>query len=461
MPVVERDLQGWQVSGTPKAGQSITSFSLSSSPDAVFSGFTYTLSFPLPSAYRVLLTGPYRPRPPHDNIILKYTPLSFKLVSLDAEKSTAVFAFPSSEGDKPGKSREIHLDWRESILLTVWERSGDDEAIRLLGDLPSRSYALTDHGIIRHWWIERDNLHLGLGEKGAPIDLTGRSFSMHGTDAACYDAYEGDPLYKHTPFLISTPKPVAGQALPSTYAIYHPTNSVGSWDIGRSQDEPWGFFKTFIQDWGGLEEWVIVENGVKEVVSTFGDLVGRPKLVGRDWLGYLGESESTLVVQADGAASGMGLGESDHPIAQELLSTWPDLCKKYDIPCSAMHVSGKRLETSRSVDSQLSSGYTVGDDGNRYVFTMNKKRYPDFKGMVELFHKAGIKVVPNIKPCECRLSGLARRPTDAKICWKDTPTTRAYTRTTRISTTLGRRSPSRRASGRLALEITAKEAGWT
>ena len=51
-------------------------------------------------------------------------------------------------------------------------------------------------------------------------------------------------------------------------------------------------------------------------------------------------------------------------------------------------------------NDQLSSGYTVGDDGNRYVFTMNKKRYPDFKGMVGDFHKAGIKVIPNIKPCE-------------------------------------------------------------
>lgn len=38
-------------------------------------------------------------------------------------------------------------------------------------------------------------------------------------------------------------------------------------------------------------------------------------------------------------ASGMGLGESDDPPAQELLSTWPELCRKYDIPCSAMHVS--------------------------------------------------------------------------------------------------------------------------
>jgi hypothetical protein len=79
------------------------------------------------------------------------------------------------------------------------------------------------------------------------------------------------------------------------------------------------------------------------------------------------------------------MGESDSPPAQELLSTWPDLCAKYDIPCSAIH---------------LSSGYTVGDDGNRYVFGSCEKRYPDFAEMVRGLHRRGIKVVPNIKPCK-------------------------------------------------------------
>lgn len=46
----------------------------------------------------------------------------------------------------------------------------------------------------------------------------------------------------------------------------------------------------------------------------------------------------------------------------------------------------------------LSSGYTVGEDRNRYVFTMNKRRYPDFAAMVRTFHAAGIKLCPNIKP---------------------------------------------------------------
>lgn len=93
----------------------------------------------------------------------------------------------------------------------------------------------------------------------------------------------------------------------------------------------------------------------------------------------------------------MGIGESDSPPAQELLENWPDECAKYDIPCSGMH---------------LSSGYTVGDDGNRYVFGMNRKRYPDFKAMVTKFHQRGIRVVPNIKPCMCRYPWLRRSATD-------------------------------------------------
>jgi alpha-glucosidase (family GH31 glycosyl hydrolase) len=102
--------------------------------------------------------------------------------------------------------------------------------------------------------------------------------------------------------------------------------------------------------------------GLRYFTRTFAEMVGKPLLIPRDWLGYL--------------ASGMGLGESvsgdvdrhpfqayryaiqDEPQAQKLLENWPEMCKENDIPCSGMH---------------LSSGYTVGEeDGNRYVFTMNK-----------------------------------------------------------------------------------------
>jgi hypothetical protein len=31
--------------------------------------------------------------------------------------------------------------------------------------------------------------------------------------------------------------------------------------------------------------------------------------------------------------------DKDDPPAQELLAAWPDLCRKHEIPCSAIHVS--------------------------------------------------------------------------------------------------------------------------
>ncbi|WVR03862.1 hypothetical protein IAU60_000860 [Kwoniella sp. DSM 27419] len=374
MPIVERELAGFELVGSPKSGSSISSFELkSTAKEGIYSGFTYSLTFPLPNIYRILLTSPNRPRPPHDNVVLKSQECQFKLVALDDKACTASFEFPSAgkdDLDGSGKTRQIELKWNEHITLNVYEQVAGKKT-RVLGDLPNRSYALTEKGVMRHWWIEPDNLHLGLGEKAAPLDLSNRSFTMHGSDSAAYDSYNTDPLYKHTPYLVSTPKPTKeGEELVSTYAIYHPTNSGGVWDVRRLHDDPWGYFKAYTQDHGGLEEYALFGKGVQEVTRTFAEVVGKPRLVGRDWLGYL--------------ASGMGLGESDHPIAQELLSQWPDLCKKHDIPCSAMH---------------LSSGYTVDpENGNRYVFTMNKKRYPDFKGMVGHFHKNGIKVVPNIKP---------------------------------------------------------------
>ena len=297
MPFVERDLTTFTLPSNIfplKAGSSVTHFTLVSSPDATYKDFTWTLTFPLPNTYRLLLTGPDRPQPPQDNVILRHHPLSFKLVSLDQKRCIAVFAFPKPTRDEldgaTGKTRELHLNWSNQLVLSTWETDTTlrpAKVSRLLSDVPVRSYALTEHGVLRHYSIDLARLHLGLGERAAPLDLTSRNFQLHGTDAAIYDTYDSDPLYKHTPFLISAPR--GGAADSSTYAIYHPTNSGGQWDLHRLIDHPSTDFMTFTQDYGGLEEWVMVGKGVREVVRTFAEIVGKPKLVGRDWLGYLGE----------------------------------------------------------------------------------------------------------------------------------------------------------------------------
>ena len=299
MPV-ERDLTDFVVppsASAPKIGQKITSFTLVSSKQTRYiKDFSWKLEFPLPNAYRILLTGPTRPQPPHDNVSMKIEPLPFEVVSIDVKKSTAIFAFPhSGVSNISGVNKgcvQLRLDWKRQIAGEVWQVT-EKTSEKIMGDVFLRSYALTDHGIIRHYRYERENLHLGLGEKGAPIDLGERSFTLHCADVAGYDAYKSDPLYKHHPFLISTPRPDKDGKQALTYAIFHGTNSVSTWDVGRSLDIPsGGYYKTFTQDWGGLEEWIMVGNGVQAITKTMAEIAGKPKLVGRDWLGYLGASEN-------------------------------------------------------------------------------------------------------------------------------------------------------------------------
>lgn len=315
-------------------------------------GFEFTLTLLAPELVKLTLTGPDRPLPQQGNVVWDGKPLAFDSRSDDNASSTVTL--------KAG-STTIKVTYDDTPVVTV-QRAGDAEAV--YSDTPHKSYCLSEHGIARYTRLDRERLHVGLGEKAAPLDLTNRAFSIHGSDAASYDPFVSDPLYKHTPFLVSAPK---GRG--TAVGLYSASNSDATWDVGKFINEPWTAFKRHVQDWGGIEEYILLGDTIQAVVTLFARLVGMPQLVPRDWLGYL--------------ASGMGLGESDEPRAQDLLESWPDLCRKHRIPCSAMH---------------LSSGYTVDADGNRCVFTMNTKRYPDFAGMVKTFKKHNIHVAPNIKP---------------------------------------------------------------
>src|SRR5690606_1396051 len=58
-------------------------------------------------------------------------------------------------------------------------------------------------------------------------------------------------------------------------------------------------------------------------------------------------------------------------------------CKAEGIPCDGFF---------------MSSGYTTGEDGKRYVFNWNNKRFPDPAAFGELAKQHGVTISPNIKP---------------------------------------------------------------
>ncbi len=216
------------------------------------------------------------PLPQQSNVHWSTKPLSVSSkIDSSAQKATITVE---------GLSYDVTVQFDDTPILEIYETVGN-EKLRIFGDNPHKSYCYSDTGVARYTRFDNHNLHIGLGEKAAPLDLTHRSFSITGSDSASYDAYRTDPLYKHTPFLMSLPKPfdVDGnsQPLTSVVGIYSASNSDANWDVGRFIDEPWGTFKKYAQHWGGLEEYILLGEHAQQVVTQFSDLVGRPLLVPR------------------------------------------------------------------------------------------------------------------------------------------------------------------------------------
>ncbi|KAF2479354.1 putative alpha-glucosidase [Neohortaea acidophila] len=234
----------------------------------------------------------------------------------------------------------------------------------LYSDLPFRAYALDGDGIAHYTRYHRGSLHVGLGEKAAPMDLSNRHFTLSATDCFGYDVHRTDPMYKHIPLLIrATP-----QGVVATFSTAH---SRGSYSVGSEMDGLWGYYKVYRQDHGGLEMYTMIGRTLQDVVTLYADLVGYPLLVPRWAFGYL--------------AGGMKYSMLDSPRASEALMEFTRKLERHDIPCSGF---------------QMSSGYTVAETEpkTRNVFTWNRHRFPDPKAFCDAFHARGIKLIANIKP---------------------------------------------------------------
>jgi alpha-glucosidase (family GH31 glycosyl hydrolase) len=252
------------------------------------------------------------------------------------------------------------IEWSKSPVVSLSYINSEP----LYKDLPFRSYTIDGNGISHYTVYNKGTLHLGLGEKAAPMDLSNRSFTLSATDSFGYDVYRTDPLYKHIPLVINaTPN--------GCVASFSTSHARGLYSVGAEMDGMWGPYKVYRQSYGGLEEYLIIGKTIQDVVKTYADLVGYPRLVPRWAFGYI--------------AGGMKYSMLDEPRASEALLDLASKFKEHDIPCSGF---------------QLSSGYTVAESEpkTRNVFTWNRHRFPDPKAFVDAYHKAGIRLIANVKP---------------------------------------------------------------
>jgi alpha-glucosidase (family GH31 glycosyl hydrolase) len=255
---------------------------------------------------------------------------------------------------------EAQIAWDGVPLVSV----GFKDSEPLHKDLPFRSYTVDGTGVCHYSRYYRGSLHVGLGEKASPMDLSNRNFTLSATDCFGYDALRTDPMYKHIPLLIKAgPEGCVG-----TFSTSH---ARGSFSVGSEMDGMWGFYKVYRQDHGGLEEYTMVGRTIQEVVTLYAELVGFPLLVPRWAYGYL--------------AGGMKYSMLDEPRACDALMEFAAKLEKYDIPCSGF---------------QMSSGYTIAETEpkTRNVFTWNRHRFPDPEGFVHEYRKKGIRLIANIKP---------------------------------------------------------------
>lgn len=251
--------------------------------------------------------------------------------------------------------------YREPFYLQIEDYDGHV----LHKDVPKRSYVLDNNNRRIHYTQMGDNEKFyGFGEKSGPLNKYRRRMRMHNTDSLGWDPKQSDPLYKMIPFYIDF-NPTENVAS----GLFYNNSHDSEFDMDCEHSNYWLRYSKFVADGGELDYFFVGGPTIKEVVEHYTDLTGKTAMMPMSSLGYMG---STMFYSE--------LEEGDDKAIVNFL----DNCKKYDIPCDGFF---------------LSSGYTAGDDdGKRYYFHWNKKRFPDPQQFVNDLKKRGALVSPNIKP---------------------------------------------------------------
>ncbi|KAH7253198.1 glycosyl hydrolases family 31-domain-containing protein [Fusarium solani] len=353
MPQHERVPSSWTLRPVPDEDNGTSSSVHLESQDPELP-FNFSFEAVFPNVFRTTYISDNHPLPPHPSIPTPTKDLSNAQVNTQATKTNKEIRI----GDISAR-----VDWSDSCPL-VSVSLGDSNDAPLHQDLPHRAYVVNGGGVGHYSRYNRGTLHVGLGEKAAPMNLSGRRFQLSATDSFGYDNYKTDPLYKNIPLLINaTPQ--------GCVALFSTSHARGEYSIGSEMDGMWGHYKVLRQDYGGLEEYMIVGKTLKDIVTTYAKLAGYPLLVPRWAFGYL--------------SGGMKYSMLDDPPASEALLDLARKMKENDIPCSAY---------------QMSSGYTVSEHPpkTRNVFTWNHHRFPNPKAFIEEYHKLGMRLIANVKP---------------------------------------------------------------
>jgi alpha-glucosidase len=192
-----------------------------------------------------------------------------------------------------------------------------------------------------------DEHFYGLGEKAARLDKRRSSFVNWNSDTPGYT--EGkDPIYQTIPFYIGLRRGVA-------YGIFFDNSYRSYFDFGKSsQQRAW-----FGAEGGEMNYYFFHGPSIKKILGRYADLTGRMPMPP---LWALGNQQSRWSYYPD-------------TMVEEVVSEY----RKRDLPLDVIYL-----------DIDYMHGYRV--------FTFNKERFPDPKGLTEKLRRQGVKVVTIVDP---------------------------------------------------------------
>lgn len=205
--------------------------------------------------------------------------------------------------------------------------------------------------------LDGDTHFYGLGEKTGPLNKKGYHYRMWNTDNPLPHTENFDTLYKSIPFLIA----LHGE---TAYGIFFDNTYESYFDMGRDNS---AYYYFGAKD-GNLDYYFIYGPSLKSVVSGYTSLTGRTPLPQLWALGYQQCRWSYA--------------------PKERLLEVAERFRKEHIPCDVLYL-----------DIDYMDGYRV--------FTYDRERFSDFKGMIRKLKDDGFKVVTIIDPGVKKDAGYA------------------------------------------------------
>ena len=192
-----------------------------------------------------------------------------------------------------------------------------------------------------------DEHYYGFGEKTGRLDKRGYHYVMRTRDSIFYQG-KTDPLYQAIPFFV-------GVRRGRCYGIFLDNNWETFFDMGKKSNNI--FF--FGAEGGELNYYFFYGPDIKEVINQYTELTGKIPLPPVWSLGY---HQSRWSYKSE----------------EEVLKVADEL-KKHEIPCDAI-----------SLDIDYMDGFRV--------FTWDKKRFPNPRGLAEACRERGLRLCAIIDP---------------------------------------------------------------